>query len=312
MIKNIAVIGAGAVGSFFLDGLSGKKGINVFAVADGERRDKLEKDGLIVNRNHVDVEVRTLEQAHGVDLVVVCVKYNALIPVLAMVEQICDGHTIILCPMNGVDTEEVIAGKMGREHIIHSMMIISAERVDNNIVYNTGTAPCVHFGRAPGYGKVENDYDADLEALKELCNVTGLVYKCHKKIITTIWNKFALNISTNIAQAIIGCNYGAYKTSPYMNALGQKLCDELLAVAKAKGIECTFDNQRALKTVETNDCARFSTLQDIMAGRHTEIDMFCGAVVQMGNETGVPTPFNEFAWLAIKALEEKNDGKISC
>jgi len=95
-----------------------------------------------------------------------------------------------------------------------------------------------------------------------------------------------------------------------MNALGQKLCDEVLAVAEAAGITCTFDNQRALKTLGTNNAARFSTLQDLLAGRHTEVDMFCGAVVRMGREYQVPTPFNEFAWHAIKALEEKNDGLI--
>ena len=311
MIKNIAVIGAGAVGSFFLGGLEGKPGVSVWAVADGGRKERLEQKGLVVDGRTVNVCVKNAAGSKGADLLVVCVKYGALDEAIDLVEQIADEHTIILCPMNGVDSEERIARRMGSEHIIHSMMVISAERVGNDIVYNTGTSPCVHIGRAPGYGKTEQGKDAELDELRELFDRTGLVYKYHDNIITTIWNKFALNISTNIAQAIIGCNYGAYKTSPYMNELGQRLCDELLEVAAAKGIECTFDNQRALKTVKTSDCARFSTLQDIMAGRHTEIDMFCGTVVSMGRECGVPTPFNEFAWLAIKALEEKNDGKIS-
>lgn len=56
--------------------------------------------------------------------------------------------------------------------------------------------------------------------------------------------------------------------------------------------------------------AKFSTLQDIEAGRHTEIDMFSGALMRMGKELGIPTPYNEYTYHMIKALEEKNDGKF--
>ena len=56
--------------------------------------------------------------------------------------------------------------------------------------------------------------------------------------------------------------------------------------------------------------AKFSTLQDIEAGRHTEIDMFSGALMRMGKELGIPTPYNEYTYHMIKALEEKNAGKF--
>ena len=57
--------------------------------------------------------------------------------------------------------------------------------------------------------------------------------------------------------------------------------------------------------------ARFSTLQDLDAGRHTEIDMFSGALIRMGKELGIPTPYNEYTYHMIKALEEKNDGRFN-
>ena len=56
--------------------------------------------------------------------------------------------------------------------------------------------------------------------------------------------------------------------------------------------------------------AHYSTLQDLDAGRHTEIDMFSGALIRMGRELGILTPYNEFAYHMIKALEEKNDGRF--
>ena len=41
---------------------------------------------------------------------------------------------------------------------------------------------------------------------------------------------------------------------------------------------------------------------------HTEIDMFSGALMRMGKELGIPTPYNEYTYHMIKAMEEKNDG----
>lgn len=54
--------------------------------------------------------------------------------------------------------------------------------------------------------------------------------------------------------------------------------------------------------------ARYSTLQDWDAGRQTEIEMFSGALIRMGKELGLPTPYNEYTYHMIKALEEKNEG----
>lgn len=38
--------------------------------------------------------------------------------------------------------------------------------------------------------------------------------------------------------------------------------------------------------------------------------MFSGALMRMGKELGIPTPYNEYTYHMIKALEEKNDGKF--
>ena len=38
--------------------------------------------------------------------------------------------------------------------------------------------------------------------------------------------------------------------------------------------------------------------------------MFSGALMRMGAELGIPTPYNEYTYHMIKALEEKNDGRF--
>ena len=82
-------------------------------------------------------------------------------------------------------------------------------------------------------------------------------------------------------------------------------------VAKAKGIDMSKTGSSSGRGSVVPPTARYSTLQDMDAGRHTEIDMFSGALVRMGKELGIPMPYNEYTYHMIKALEEKNDGKFN-
>ena len=85
----------------------------------------------------------------------------------------------------------------------------------------------------------------------------------------------------------------------------------MVRVAAAKGIDIRDPNNPAGNNTAISPDSRFSTLQDLDAKRTTEIEMFSGALIRMVKELGIETPFNAFAYHAIKALEEKNSGKIS-
>ena len=78
--------------------------------------------------------------------------------------------------------------------------------------------------------------------------------------------------------------------------------------AKAKGIDISKADSSATRGSAVPKTARYSTLQDLDAKMHTEIDMFSGAIMKMGKELNIPTPYNEFVYHIIKAMEEKNDG----
>ena len=86
---------------------------------------------------------------------------------------------------------------------------------------------------------------------------------------------------------------------------------ELEAIAQAKGIDLSKTETSSGRGSAVPPSARYSTLQDLDAGKHTEIDMFSGALIRMGKELGIPTPYNEYTYHMIKALEEKNDGRFN-
>ena len=48
-IKTVAIIGAGAIGSYFIAGLTEKLGDDLWIVAEGERKERLEKNGIVIN-----------------------------------------------------------------------------------------------------------------------------------------------------------------------------------------------------------------------------------------------------------------------
>ena len=137
---------------------------------------------------------------------------------------------------------------------------------------------------------------------------TGLHWIITDDIQAEIWGKFKLNVCNNLPQAILGVGVGCYEDSEHMAAIRDGLRAEVEAVAKAKGIDLSMINAKSGRGSAVKASARYSTLQDIDSGRHTEIDMFSGAMMRMGKELGIPTPYNEYTYHMIKALEEKNDG----
>lgn len=296
-------MGAGAVGGYMLWGLSQKKDINVCVIADGERRARLEKDGLHINNEQYFPTVKTPAEAEGTDLLIVALKYNALWPSLDDIGQIVDDHTIVMSVMNGVDSEEIIAEHIGEEHLVYSVMKVASRRNGNKIAFDPETTKGMIYGE-----KTRDRGNERIKAITELFTGTELHFRESDVIMSEIWTKFRLNTGLNLGQAMIGCGRGAYRDSEHLAFIRTKLIEEVDAIAKAKGIDLSLADKSSLTGSKVADSARYSTLQDLDAGRHTEIDMFSGAVVRMGAELGIPTPYNEMTYHLIKALEEKNDG----
>ena len=137
---------------------------------------------------------------------------------------------------------------------------------------------------------------------------SGVNFRVTEHIQEEMWSKFRLNVCNNLPQAILGAGVGCYRDSVHMKAISDGLCHELEAIAVAKGIDLSKVDASSRHGSLVPPATRYSTLQDLDAGRHTEIDMFSGALMRMGQELGIPTPYNEYTYHMIKALEEKNDG----
>ena len=300
--QNIAIIGAGAVGSYIIWGLSQKDDIELSVVASGDRKVRLETEGIFINDQLYKPLVKTPEEARGADLAIVAVKYNALPSAVLDIKEIADEHTVVMSLMNGVDSEDVIASEIGEKNIIPALIKVASERKQNRIYFDPESTIGIVYGEKDGHSSERT------RAIARLFEGTGLHYRETDVILPEIWSKFRLNVGNNLPQAMLGVGVGAYGDSEHVAAIREGLVKELDAIAKAKGIDISLADPSSTRGSKVLKRARYSTLQDIDAKRHTEIDMFSGALIRMGKELGISTPYNEFTFHMIKALEEKNDG----
>ena len=158
------------------------------------------------------------------------------------------------------------------------------------------------------YGERFAPFESErVQAVRELFTDSWVNFRVTEHIQEEMWSKFRLNVCNNLPQAILGAGVGCYRDSVHMKAISDGLRRELEAIATARGIDLRIADAVS-HGCAVPSTARYSTLQDLDAGRHTEIDMFSGALMRMGKELGIPTPYNEYTYHMIKAMEEKNDG----
>ena len=302
-IQSVAVLGAGAVGSYVIWGLSHKKDIRLGVIAEGERADRLKKGGCRINDEVYRPEVWSPQEAEDVDLLIVSLKYGSLPEALESIKTIVGEHTTVMSLMNGVDSEELIAEQVGDDRVLRSLIKVASHKEENGYYFNPETTLGIIFG------ELAAPFDSErVHAIESLFADTGIHFRSTEFIREAIWGKFRLNVCNNLPQAILGAGVGCYSDSTHMKAISDGLRRELEQIALAKGIDMSKMAGTSGRGSAVPASARYSTLQDLDAGRHTEIDMFSGALMRMGEELGIPTPYNEYTYHMIKALEEKNDG----
>ena len=298
-IQNVALVGAGAVGGYFIWGLDNKKDINFSVIATGERKTRLEQ-GLFINGKKYTPQIFTPEEAGVVDLIMIASKQDALTEIAEDIKPMVGADTMVMSLLNGVSSEEIIGNAIGMEHMLYSIMRIASMREGNVITFYPEITKGLFVGEKGCSEPTER-----ILAIEELFKGSGVRCNFVDDIINEMWVKYAGNVSQNLPQAILGVGYGAYSDSKHVEFVANSLWKEVTRVAAAKGV--TIPGELVLFGGSMPQ-ARFSTLQDLDAGRRTEIEIFAGDMVRMGKEYGIDVPYCECVYHMIKALEEKNEG----
>ena len=288
-IKTVALVGLGAIGAYFADRLQPMLGDDLRVIAGGARAERIRREGLVINGKQEYYHVVEPGEGEPADLVIFATKMSGLQQAIEDVRAQIGPETLILSPLNGVESEEVVAKTYGWENIVYSLMRISSVKVGNTVSFDPNAAFYVEYG--------EKNDPANLSErvlrLKALFDGAGIRYQIRPDMLLAIWDS-------------------AWGSCEDAEALRIMVAAEVIEIAQKKGIpiETNYarDHLDVIKAVPPRN--KPSTLQDILAGRKTEVDIFAGAVIRLGKEYGVPTPYNEFLYHAIRVLEAKNAGTV--
>jgi 2-dehydropantoate 2-reductase len=124
-----------------------------------------------------------------------------------------------------------------------------------------------------------------------------------------IWSKLLINSTFTGLSAVSGLRYGGVAEQGRDAVFA--LWAEGVAVADAQGLELElihvdphhFDETALAEYMKEGGSVRPSMLQDLEAGRATEVDVVNGGVASRGREFGVPTPCNDRVVELVHSME---------
>ncbi len=211
----------------------------------------------------------------------------------------CIDHATIVLFQNGWGNAEVFAACFDKRRIYKHRA---------NEVEITVHADSIHIGSLFG---------ESADAVERLCHaISAGGIPCAKTdaIEKDLWAKMLYNCALNPLGAVLGVPYGELaKHAPTRDLMG-RIVKEVFAVMAASGYSTHWQNAcdflRVFYDRLVPDTAehKSSMLQDITAGKRTEIDALNGAVIHLAGECGIDTPYNRAVYHLIKFLEGAGAG----
>jgi 2-dehydropantoate 2-reductase len=298
-IDTIAIIGAGALGATYGSLLYAMDQTCVCFIASGERYQRLTQHGVTVNDSNYRIAVIRPEEATPVDLLIVAVKYHQLDQAIREIEHAVGPHTTIISVMNGIDSEERIAASYGMDKVMYGLTLgIDAVREHSNVHYS-------NLGRVL-FGEQQNQtISKRVKRIKGLFNRAGITHTVPHDMLRALWFKYMINVGVNQVSAIMGLNYGAIRASVEAKELMDAAMREVISIARALHINLSeHDLAEWYSVLDTLGASnKTSMLQDVEAGRKTEVDMLAGTVIRLGQQYGIPTPVNQRLYDTLKRIE---------
>jgi len=299
-MEKIGVIGAGAMGSFYASKFYEMDSASAAFIAKGGRYEKLKRNGIVVNGKQYSFRVINPERdSEFLDLIIVAVKHHHLPQAIDDLSNVVGPHTQILSVMNGIDSEESIGAVYGMDRILYGVALgIDAVRNENSVNYSK--EGILYFGEANN-----NPPSERVMAIKELFDRAAIVSDIPDDMIRVLWRKFMINVGVNQVSAVLRAPYGVFVKVKEAGELMEAAMREVMAIAEQAGVDLREQDIEDWYKVMANLSPRGKTsmLQDIEAGRKTEVEMFSGRVVELGKQYGIATPVNELIFKIIKAIE---------
>lgn len=301
----VAVVGAGAMGCLY--GAALHRGGAVVTLVDVNRAhlDAIRRDGLELD-TRAGVERLALpallpeEAAGAVDLVLLFTKTFHTQTALAGISALIGPDTHVLTLQNGLGNDLAVARHVPREKVIAGVSTLPADLVAPGRVRSHGEGGSKIF---PAFGGSESF----AQEVADLLTRGGLPTALAPDIAGAVWSKAIFNAAMNTLCALTLRTPGFLGAHAESKAMIRAVVEEGVAAARASGVPIEAKPIHDLTVVSVTDHAdhEASMLQDIKAGRRTEVDAINGAIVRAAQQAGVAVPVTETLWRLVKLEEAK-------
>ncbi|HOJ10387.1 MAG TPA: ketopantoate reductase family protein [Clostridiales bacterium] len=307
MIEKVYILGLGAVGSVYASMLFEMDPDCVEIIASKERIERYKKSGVTVNGKlypfNYNQPVQTAfpeTSQRPADLIIIAVKQHHLRQAINDIRGFVGEDTIILSLLNGITSEEIIGQEYGMDKLLYSFCVgTDAVREGRNTEY-TKTGKIV-FGE-----NTNTEYSGKVKMVKEFFDKAQIPYEIPENMIRQLWWKFMMNVGINQVSAVLKAPYGVFRKVGEARALMEMACREVVNLSAYTGINLNDDDiKTSIEIIDTLSAeGKTSMLQDVEAGRKTEVELFAGTVIELGRKYGIATPVNDVLFKMICSLEK--------
>jgi 2-dehydropantoate 2-reductase len=271
----IAIIGHGAIGHVVERALAG--------------RAELVK----VDRTHAPLR----DGEAPVDVAIVTTKTPGTMWAAEIAAKILAPDGVALTIQNGLGNYETLVEHVGDSRAAVGVIYVGAQLVNGDL-------------RATGPGKVElgrpaaTESRGKLDELGRLLREGGMDVTVVDDAWPAVWRKVVTNAAVNPLTALIRRTNAELLADAPASLVADSLAREVARVATASGVRIGEDEAvkqwRAMAALTGGN--RSSMLQDVEAGRPTEIDAISGAVAREGERRGVAAPLNQAMTVLVSSL----------
>ncbi len=319
----MCIVGAGAIG-----GLLGVKlalaGEDVTLIARGAHLAAIQQHGLklmmadgselVTDQVQATSDIATVGPQ---DVVIVAVKTHTLAALAPALPALYGPETMVVPAQNGipwwyfqrhggpfegrrietVDPDGIIEAAIAVERIIGCVVYPAAELAAPGVIRHIE-------GERFVLGELDGTKSERVAQLAQILNRAGFKAPVRTRIRTDLWIKLWGNLAFNPISALTRATLIEIAQHPLTRDLVQQMMTEGQMVAEQLGIRFGISIEQRIRGAEEVGAHKTSMLQDIEAGRTTEVDALVGAVAELGRLVGVETPAINAVYANVKLLEQ--------
>jgi 2-dehydropantoate 2-reductase len=298
----IAVIGIGAMGSFYAAKLS--KTNDVIAFEHFENKvNIINKEGinLVENDFTTNYKVRCFKDGevnNPVDLVIVCVKATQTQEAIKANLGLIGPNTIVLTLQNGLGAAKDLSKFVDPTNIVIGSSRVTVSAVNPNTYKVIGNG-LTYVGSLTGDKK-------DVLIVKVVFDKASFECEVHDDIDELVWKKALINSVINPLCAIFKCKIKVLFENKYIYDIATRLVEESVKVANLDNCKLDLDSEiEELRQTMINMGNGYASMYyDVTNSRMTEIDKLNGQILTIAYKNKLDVPYTEFVVNTIKGMEK--------